>query len=69
MWTKKGGNALQIKELDVVVLKDGRTATVIEVLSPGKAYLLEVADDKGKTLEMPIVAEDDIDHVTWTNSK
>ncbi len=68
MWIKKGENALQIRELDVVALKDGRTATVIEVLSSGEAYLLEVTDDKGKTVEMPIVAESDIERVVWTSS-
>lgn len=59
---------MQIRELDVVALKDGRTATVIEVLSSGEAYLLEVTDDKGKTVEMPIVAESDIERVVWTSS-
>ena len=53
------------KELDIVHLKDGRTATVLEVYDAGQAYLVEVVDENGKTLDMPTVAADDIERVVW----
>lgn len=53
------------KELDIVRLKDGRTATVLEVFDSGKAYLVEMADENGKTLDTPTVAPDDIEKVVW----
>ena len=59
---------MQIKELDVVELKDGRTATVLEVFDSGKAFLVEVTDSKGKTLDMPTVEINDIARVTWKNN-
>lgn len=40
-----------VKELDVVLLKDGRQGTILEVFGQGEAYLIEVADDKGKTID------------------
>lgn len=54
------------KELDVVQLKDGRTATVLEVFDSGAAFLVEVADENGKALDMPTVTPDDIEKVVWT---
>lgn len=59
---------MRINELDVVELKDGRTATVLEVFGSGKAFLVEVADSKGKTLDMPTVEINDIARVTWKNN-
>ena len=53
------------KELDIVRLKDGRTATVLEVFEAGKAYLVEVVDANGKTLDTPTVGPDDIEKVVW----
>lgn len=57
---------MSAKEFDVVRLKDGRTATVLEVFNAGEAYLVEVADENGKMLDMPTVAPDDIEKVVWT---
>lgn len=57
---------MSAKELDVVQLKDGRTATVLEVFDSGAAFLVEVADENGKALDMPTVASDDIEKVVWT---
>lgn len=56
---------MSVKELDVVQLKDGRTATVLEVFKSGEAYLVEVTDEQGKTLDMPTVVHDDIERVVW----
>ena len=53
------------KELDIVRLKDGRTATVLEVFKNGEAYLVEVTDEAGKTVDMPTVKSDDIEKVVW----
>ena len=39
-----------VKELDVVRLKDGRAATILEVFEDGAAYLVEIADEKGEAL-------------------
>ena len=52
-------------ELDIVRLKDGRTATVLEVFESVKAYLVEVVDANGKTLDMITVGPDDIEKVVW----
>ena len=54
-----------VKELDVVELKDGREATVLEVCDEGKAFLVEIVDDDGKTLEMPIIKAEDIVRTIW----
>lgn len=37
-----------MKELDIVLLNDGRQGTILEVYEHGKAYLLEITDDMGK---------------------
>lgn len=59
---------MEIKELDVVELKNGQCGTVLEVFDQGEAYLVEVADASGKAVDMPIVKADDIKQVTWANS-
>lgn len=33
---------MTIKQYDKIILKDGRTATVVEVLEDGKAYLVDI---------------------------
>lgn len=54
-----------MKELDVVELKDGRKATILEVYDAGKAFLVEIVDDDGKTLEMPVIKKEDIAQTIW----
>lgn len=44
-----------MKELDVVLLKDGRSATIIGIYDEGEVYLLEVTDGSGRTLDTPTV--------------
>lgn len=59
---------MKINELDVVRLTDGREATVLEVLEPGKAYLLEVSDETGEALNIFEASPDAIEAVIWHNS-
>lgn len=54
-----------VKELDVVRLRDGHTATVLEVFGAGDAYLVEIADKKGRTLSELTVKACDIEEVVW----
>lgn len=43
-----------IKQYDKVVLKDGRTATIVDILEEGVAYLVDVdlADDEWDTIQI-----------------
>ena len=54
-----------MKELDVVKLKDGRTATVLE-LFPDGAFLAEISDESGRALDMPIVQPEEVEEITYT---
>ena len=56
---------MTVKNLDVVRLKDGRTATILETFADGSAYLVEVADEAGKPTDMPTVNADEIMEVVW----
>lgn len=58
---------MEINELDVVRLIDGREATVLEVLAPGEAYLLEVSDTTGEALDTFEASPDKIETVVWRN--
>lgn len=58
---------MEINELDVVRLTDGREATVLEVLAPGEAYLLEVSDNTGEALDTFAASPDAIEAVIWRN--
>ena len=58
---------MEINELDVVRLIDGREATVLEVLAPGEAYLLEVSDTTGEALDTFEASLDKIETVVWRN--
>lgn len=57
---------MRIKELDVVLLKDGRKATVLEVYDGGKVFLVEVADEQGITLDTPTISESDIEKIIYS---
>ena len=46
-------------------LKDGRKATILEVYDSGKAFLVEFADDDGRTLELWTVKAEEIAQVIW----
>lgn len=53
---------MTIKQYDKIILKDGRTATIVEVLEEGKAYIADVdlPDDEWDTID---VWQDDIREV------
>lgn len=53
----------KINELDVIRLKDGRLATVLEIFDNGATYLVEIADKEGRTMDLPFVTVDDISEV------
>lgn len=57
---------MQIKELDVVLLNDGRKATILDAYDSDKCYLVEIADKNGRTLDTPFVALSDISEVLWS---
>ena len=50
---------MNIKQYDKILLKDGRTASVIEVCEPGVAYIVDV-DLPGPDWETIGIMEDDI---------
>ena len=54
-----------MKELDIVELKDGQKATILEVYDGGAAFLVEIVDDDGKTVGMPTVKAEEIVRVVW----
>lgn len=56
-----------MKELDVVLLKDGREATILE--DYGDEYMVEIADERGRTIDTPLVAKDDLKKVIWEYKK
>lgn len=59
----------RIKELSVILLKDGRKATVQIVHCKGgeeAAYLVEIEDD---THDLPTVTIDQIERILWEPSE
>lgn len=51
-----------IKQYDKIILKDGRTATVVDILEDGVAYLVDVdlAEDEWDTIQ---IKHEDIERV------
>ena len=56
-----------MKELDVIRLKDGRIGTVLESFDHGGAFLVEITDQKGKTLDELIVKADEISETVFVS--
>ncbi len=56
---------MKVKELDVIILKDGREATVLEVFDKGEAYMVEITDAQEETLDTPIITDDDIEKIIY----
>lgn len=54
-----------MKECDVVLMKDGREGTVVAVFENGEAFMIEIADEQGRMLEMPVVKSKDIEKVIY----
>lgn len=59
---------MKISQYDCVRLKDGREGTVIEIFDRDPAYMVEICDDKGRTLDTPIVSADEIDEIAYRHS-
>lgn len=55
---------MRVKELDIVLLQDGREATILEQLD-AEHFLVEIADPMGKTLELPIVTLTQIEKILY----
>lgn len=60
---------MDISELDIVRLKDGRCGTVVGLYEDGKVLMLEICSDTGETLELPFVCRADICAVEYQHSK
>ena len=60
---------MQISVLDVIKTKDGKQGTVVETLEHDSMFLVEIADDKGRTQELLTLSQEDIDSVVWHHSK
>lgn len=56
----------EMKELDVVKLKDGRTGTILYFYDSGKTAMIEIADKDGKTIEQPFIPVDEIVSVIYS---
>lgn len=54
-----------MKELDVVLLKDGRKATILE--DYGEEYMVEIADKQGRTNDILIVLENEIEKIIYVS--
>ena len=59
---------MDIKEFDVVTLKDGRKATIIEVFKKN-AYLSEVFYKDDEDFEIITITDDDISEVTYRHEE
>lgn len=57
---------MKVKKLDVVLLKDGREATILEVFGKGEAYMVEITGEQEETLDTPVIEEGDIDKITYS---
>ncbi len=62
MWMIRGD---EVKEMDVVLLKDGREGTILEVYDQGKAYLVEISDEKGKAIDLPTIPKEEIEKTVY----
>jgi len=55
-----------IKDLDVVLLKDGREGTILEMFDEGKAYMIEITNSEGKTVDTPVIEAEEIEKVIYS---
>lgn len=56
---------MDVKELDAVLLKDGREGTVLESYEHGTVFMVEICDDEGRTLDMPFIKKEDISKILY----
>ena len=57
---------LNVKELDVVMLADGREATVLECYDSHTAFLAEISDEKGKAIDTIVIKLSDITKIIYS---
>ena len=55
----------KIKELDAVLLNDGREGTVLETYEDGRVFMIEICDEERRTIALPFVKVEDISKVTY----
>lgn len=58
---------MQPKELDVVLLKDGREVTVLEVLGDGDEFCVEYDLPDKNDCEWFTITPDQIEKITWSS--
>ncbi len=58
---------MKIKKFNVVELKNGNRATILEVL--GSKYLTEIVNAYGITLDKKIITENEINKVIYSKKK
>lgn len=58
---------MKIKKFNVVELKNGNRATILEVL--GSKYLAEIVNTYGITLDKKIITENEINKVIYSKKK
>jgi hypothetical protein len=57
---------MKVKELDVVLIKDGRVATILDIYSEGKAFLVEIDGENVLDEEKLIFIElEEIEKITY----
>ncbi len=56
---------MKISELDVVILKDGRTATILDSFDGGNSFYIEASDaDDGYVRET--ISSSEIEKILWS---
>lgn len=53
-----------MKELDIVLLADGREGTVI--IDYGEDFMIEISGDDGKTIDTPIISKEDVKEIVYS---
>lgn len=56
---------MEVKMFDCVKLTGGQEGTVIEVFDGGNAFMVEITDGEGRTLDTPVVTQKDISKITF----
>lgn len=54
------------KLLDGVKFGGGKVGTIVEVFDEGKAFMVEITDGEGRTVDLPIVQPEDIEEIIFT---
>ncbi len=56
---------MKIDMLDVVLLKDGRVGTVVEIFGDGEAFVIDITDDSKDEMNTPIVKMEEIEKIIY----